>query len=86
MLLSTEVIYAIITLWSHIIFTTINLGTEVATSRTVAIKKIKMGQFKDGMDLTAIREVKYLQEIRHPNVIEVWFNSFKAMHNVVNYY
>lgn len=43
----------------------------MATSRTVAIKKIKMGQFKDGMDLTAIREVKYLQEIRHPNVIEV---------------
>lgn len=79
MLLSTEVNYIITTLWSHTIFTTINLGTEVATSRTVAIKKIKMGQFKDGMDLTAIREVKYLQEIRHPNVIEVWFNSFKTM-------
>jgi hypothetical protein len=30
-----------------------------------------MGQFKDGLDLTAIREVKYLQELRHPNVIEV---------------
>jgi cyclin-dependent kinase 7 len=46
-------------------------GTEVNTGRTVAIKKIKMGQFKDGLDLTAIREVKYLQELRHPNVIEV---------------
>lgn len=31
-----------------------------------------MGQFKDGLDLTAIREVKYLQELRHPNVIEVY--------------
>jgi cyclin-dependent kinase 7 len=30
-----------------------------------------MGQFKDGLDLTAIREVKYLQELRHPNVIEL---------------
>lgn len=30
-----------------------------------------MGQFKDGLDLTAIREVKYLQELRHPNIIEV---------------
>jgi cyclin-dependent kinase 7 len=37
----------------------------------IAIKKIKMGQFKDGLDLTAIREVKYLQELRHPNIIEV---------------
>ncbi|KAG1442315.1 hypothetical protein G6F56_011114 [Rhizopus delemar] len=46
-------------------------GTEATTGRTVAIKKIKMGQFKDGLDLTAIREVKYLQELRHPNVIEL---------------
>jgi cyclin-dependent kinase 7 len=47
------------------------LGRMVTTGRKVAIKKIKMGQFKDGLDLTAIREVKYLQELRHPNVIEV---------------
>ncbi|KAI8987018.1 kinase-like domain-containing protein, partial [Pilobolus umbonatus] len=46
-------------------------GTSLTSGRTVAIKKIKMGQFKDGLDLTAIREVKYLQEIRHPNVIEL---------------
>ncbi|CEG83011.1 Putative Cyclin-dependent protein kinase [Rhizopus microsporus] len=59
-------------------------GTEIATSRTVAIKKIKMGQFKDGMDLTAIREVKYLQEIRHPNVIElIDVYSYKTNLNLV---
>ena len=46
-------------------------GTQLDTNRMVAIKKIKMGQFKDGLDLTAIREVKYLQELQHPNVIEV---------------
>ncbi|GAA5812159.1 hypothetical protein MFLAVUS_005609 [Mucor flavus] len=46
-------------------------GRTVTTGRKVAIKKIKMGQFKDGLDLTAIREVKYLQELRHPNVIEL---------------
>lgn len=46
-------------------------GRAVSSGRTVAIKKIKMGQFKDGLDLTAIREVKYLQELRHPNIIEV---------------
>lgn len=26
---------------------------------------------EDGLDMSAIREVKFLQELRHPNVIEV---------------
>ncbi|CAO3633386.1 unnamed protein product [Cunninghamella echinulata] len=38
-------------------------GTQTSTGRKIAIKKIKMGQFKDGLNLTAIREVKYLQEL-----------------------
>ncbi|CAO3611471.1 unnamed protein product [Cunninghamella blakesleeana] len=46
-------------------------GTQASTGRKIAIKKIKMGQFKDGLHLTAIREVKYLQELRHPNIIEL---------------
>ncbi|GLB41753.1 putative protein kinase superfamily protein [Lyophyllum shimeji] len=46
-------------------------GREVATGRKVAIKKIKVGQFKDGLDMSAIREVKYLRELRHQNVIEL---------------
>ncbi|CAO3592322.1 unnamed protein product [Absidia cylindrospora] len=46
-------------------------GRRIANGPMVAIKKIKMGQFKDGLDLTAIREVKYLQELRHPNIIEL---------------
>jgi len=46
-------------------------GKEVATGRQIAIKKIKVGQFKDGLDMSAIREVKYLQELRHPNVIQL---------------
>ncbi|KAJ3102958.1 MCM DNA helicase complex subunit mcm6 [Phlyctochytrium planicorne] len=45
-------------------------GYEITTKRLVAIKKIKIGQFKDGLDLSAIREVKFLQELRHPNVVE----------------
>lgn len=46
-------------------------GREIATGRQVAIKKIKVGQFKDGLDMSAVREVKYLQELHHPNVIEL---------------
>lgn len=46
-------------------------GREISTGRQVAIKKIKIGQFKDGLDMSAVREVKYLRELHHPNVIEV---------------
>ncbi|KAG2129199.1 Pkinase-domain-containing protein [Suillus bovinus] len=46
-------------------------GREASTSRKVAIKKIKVGQFKDGLDMSAIREVKYLRELHHQNVIEL---------------
>lgn len=52
-------------------FETLLLGREVTTGRKVAIKKIKVGQFKDGLDMSAIREVKYLRELKHRNVIEV---------------
>ncbi|KAF8661274.1 hypothetical protein AX16_001375 [Volvariella volvacea WC 439] len=46
-------------------------GREASTGRKVAIKKIKVGQFKDGLDMSAIREVKYLRELKHQNVIEL---------------
>ncbi|KAJ1658024.1 TFIIH complex serine/threonine-protein kinase subunit kin28 [Dispira simplex] len=46
-------------------------GNEVATGRMIAIKKIKMGQFKSGLDMSAIREVKALRELSHPNVIRL---------------
>jgi cyclin-dependent kinase 7 len=46
-------------------------GRQVSTGRQVAIKKIKVGQMKEGLDQSAIREVRYLREMQHPNVIEV---------------
>ncbi|CAL1714765.1 unnamed protein product [Somion occarium] len=46
-------------------------GRELSTGRKIAIKKIKVGQFKDGLDMSAIREVKYLRELKHQNVIEL---------------
>jgi len=48
-----------------------SLGREASTGRKVAVKKIKVGQFKDGLDMSAIREVKYLRELKHQNIIEV---------------
>ncbi|KAH8432555.1 TFIIH complex serine/threonine-protein kinase subunit KIN28 [Aspergillus melleus] len=39
-------------------------------SSLVAIKKIKVNtEYKDGLSMDAIREVKYLQELSHPNII-----------------
>jgi len=46
-------------------------GVQLSTGRKVAIKKIKLGSFKDGFDMTAIREIKFLQELKHPNIIEL---------------
>ena len=46
-------------------------GRQLSTGRIVAIKKIKLGQFKEGLDMSAIREVKFLRELRHDNVIEL---------------
>ena len=37
----------------------------------VAIKAIKMGLFQDGLDMSAIREIKYLKELKHPNIIDL---------------
>ena len=40
------------------------------SSVKVAIKKIKVNaEYRDGLSMDAIREVKYLQELSHPNII-----------------
>ncbi|GMM29554.1 TFIIH complex serine/threonine-protein kinase subunit [Martiniozyma asiatica (nom. inval.)] len=52
-------------------YAVVYLGKQVATGRECAVKEIKTDQFKDGLDMSAIREVKYLQEMKHENVIEL---------------
>jgi serine/threonine protein kinase len=59
------------------------VGREAQSGRKVAIKKIKVGQFKDGLDMSAIREVKYLRELHHQNVIEVCSIDFYANHALI---
>ncbi|KAI9668314.1 MAG: TFIIH complex serine/threonine-protein kinase subunit kin28 [Bathelium mastoideum] len=52
--------YAIVYLGHH----------RTSPSTLVAIKKIKVQtEFKDGLSMDAIREVKFLQELAHPNII-----------------
>ncbi|KAK9462997.1 kinase-like domain-containing protein [Lipomyces oligophaga] len=52
-------------------YAVVYIGKQQSTGRVVAIKRIKVGQFKDGLDMSAIREVKFLSEVRHANVIEL---------------
>ncbi|KAK6534570.1 TFIIH complex serine/threonine-protein kinase subunit kin28 [Arthrobotrys megalospora] len=55
-------------------YAVVNLGHRRATATEaavpVAIKKIKVNtEFRDGLSMDAIREVKYLRELHHPNII-----------------
>lgn len=62
-------------------FANVYKGQEKATGRKVAIKKIKVGEMKDGLDMTALREVKFLQELRHPNIIGL-LDVFSVKQNI----
>lgn len=62
-------------------YAVVYLGNQIATKRKIAIKEIKTGIFKDGLDMSAIREVKYLQELKHANVIEL-IDVFSGTNNL----
>ena len=62
-------------------YAVVYLGTQRSTSRKIAVKEIKTSEFKDGLDMSAIREVKYLQELIHPNVISL-IDIFMAYDNL----
>lgn len=64
-------------------YAVVYLGKQQSTKRSIAIKEIKTGLFKDGLDMSAIREVKYLQELKHQNVIEL-IDVFSATDNNLN--
>lgn len=63
------------------------VGKQITTQKRIAIKSIKVGEFKDGLDMSAIREIKFLQEMRHVNVIELLdvFESDKSLNLVLEY-
>ncbi|TKX26852.1 protein kinase domain-containing protein 3 [Elsinoe australis] len=44
-------------------------AVHVYTKKHVALKKIRMDGERDGFPVTAIREIKLLQSLRHPNIV-----------------
>ncbi len=47
-------------------------ASHTATGRMVALKQIKMEGEKEGFPVTAMREVKLLQSLRHENVVRLY--------------
>ena len=56
-------------------FATVYKAKNLADNgRIVAIKKIKLGnrtEARDGLNRTALREIKLMQELQHTNIIEL---------------
>ncbi|CAO2827090.1 unnamed protein product [Amaranthus hypochondriacus] len=44
---------------------------DTQTNSTVAIKKIRLGKQKEGVNFTALREIKLLKELDDPNIIKL---------------
>ncbi|XP_022889811.1 cyclin-dependent kinase D-1-like [Olea europaea var. sylvestris] len=44
---------------------------DTKTEQTVAIKKIRLGKQKEGVNFTALREIKLLKELNDPNIIKL---------------
>lgn len=44
---------------------------DTKTGKTVAIKKIRLGNQKEGINFTALREIKLLKELKHPHIVEL---------------
>ena len=55
-------------------FATVYKAYDVETDTIVAVKKIKIGnkeELKDGINRTALREIKLLRELKHTNIINL---------------
>ncbi|XP_035223433.1 cyclin-dependent kinase 7-like [Stegodyphus dumicola] len=53
-------------------FATVYKARDITNGTIVAVKKIKVGsrtEAKDGINRTAIREIKFLRDLKHPNII-----------------
>lgn len=50
---------------------TVYKAVDRNTGEVVALKKIKLDHVDEGIPSTAIREISLLQELKHPNIIEL---------------
>jgi len=46
-------------------------GCDRQTGKVVAIKKIRLGKAKEGVNVTALREIKLLKELQGPHIVQL---------------
>jgi cyclin-dependent kinase 7 len=49
----------------------VHMAEQKGTGRIVAIKKIKSDRSEEGVNFTAVREIKLLRELKHEHIIEL---------------
>lgn len=49
----------------------VHKAEQKGTGRIVAIKKIKSERAEEGVNFTAVREIKLLREFKHVNIVEL---------------
>lgn len=52
-------------------FGEVHRAKQIRTGRLVALKKVLLRSEQEGFPITALREIKLLKSVRHPNVIEL---------------
>ena len=55
----------------HGVYGEVYAGKERSTGKLVAIKKMRLEKETEGFPITAIREIKILKAVDHPNVIKL---------------
>jgi cyclin-dependent kinase 7 len=69
-------------------FGTVFLALDLSKDNAkVAVKRIKLGAFIDGVNWTALREIKLLQEVHHDNIVNLLdvFAGVECVHLVFEY-
>ena len=56
---------------AYILLREVHKAKHRPTGKLVALKRILMHNEKEGMPVTALREIKILKAINHPNVVEL---------------
>ena len=44
---------------------------DTGDKKLIALKKLNMINEKDGFPITALREIKYLKQLKHPNIVKL---------------
>jgi len=56
----------------------VHMAEQKGTGLVVAIKKIKSVNPEEGVNFTAIREIKLLRDFRHPNIITLVDGAYQT--------